>query len=743
MERKELLELLNGLSTSEKIGQLVQLSGDFFDESMDVTETGPSEKIGLAEEYNLYNTGSILNVLQADKIYQLQKNYLEKSRHKIPLMFMSDIIYGFNTIFPIPIAQTCSWDFELIEQSAAISAEEAYYAGQQVTFSPMVDLVKDPRWGRVMESPGEDPYIGTMFSKSVVEGLQGKQANKIEEKKLAACVKHYAAYGAAESGRDYNGVDMSLSKFYNQYLPAYKAAVDAKVKLVMTAFNTLNDVPCTGNEWLNKQVLREELDFEGVLITDYAAIEELIAHGYASSPSDAARIALDAEVDIDMKTAVYANHLEKLIEENVLSIEQLDQAVLRVLELKNDLGLFENPYRGLVDESVPTAEDDHREVALELAEKSLVLLKNNGILPLKKDKKIALVGPYGDNANTLGMWAINGDPSRTITLKTGMEQVFSESYLSFAEGAPLIENIERLGFSSNITAGKVKLPEYDKGALLEAALKNAREADYIVVAFGEHVLESGEAGSKTDLRISEAQSDLITQLAELNKPMIGVIYSGRPNNITHLIDKFDALVYAWYPGSMGGLAVANILSGRSNPSGKLTMSFPRNEGQIPVYYYNYRTGRPIKSDNENSRFTSRYIDESNYPLFPFGYGLSYSDFRYHTISASSKEIKEKEKLEIRVKISNESNVQGDEVVQLYIQDKVASISRPSKELKASKRITIAPHSTEEVIFKLCIDDFSFFDNKGTSVLETGEFIIFVGSNAEETPLSLEISYIAS
>lgn len=741
MEKKELLKLLDSLTISEKIGQLVQLSGEFFDENMDVTETGPSEKIGLEENYNLYNTGSVLNVLQPEKIRELQRNHMEKSRHKIPLMFMSDIIYGFNTIFPIPIAQSCSWDFDTIQQSAGISAEEAYYAGQHVTFSPMVDLVKDPRWGRVMESPGEDPYIGSMFSKSMVEGFQGKQASKIGPRKLAACVKHYAAYGAAEAGRDYNGVDMSLSKFYNYYLPAYQAAVEAKVKLVMTAFNTLNGIPCTGNKWLNNQVLRKELGFDGVLITDYAAIEELIIHGYASSPEEAARMALDAEVDIDMKTAIYANNLQVLIEENLIDIAQLDQAVLRVLELKNDLGLFENPYRGLDDKTVPVDEEKNREIALDLTEKSLVLLKNDGVLPLKKDKKIAIVGPYGNNANTLGMWAINGDPTKTITLKTGLEKVFSEKYVSFSEGAPLIENIECLGFSSNITAGKVKLPKYNKASLLEDALSIARDAEYIVVAFGEHVLESGEAGSKTDLRISEAQLKLIDKLSELNKPLIGILYSGRPNNITDLIEKFDALIYAWYPGTMGGLAIANILSGRANPSGKLTMSFPRNEGQIPVYYYNYRTGRPIKSEDENYRFTSRYIDNSNSPLFPFGYGLSYSNFSYNTISTSSKEIKKNDILKIKVKVSNESYVQGDEIVQLYIQDKFASISRPLKELKASKRVTIAPKTEEIILFELTLDDFSFYDNNGHLVVEPGEFIVFVGTNVDDTPLSLDIAYL--
>lgn len=741
MEQVQLKELLDSLTVKEKVGQLIQLSGEFFDETLNTTETGPSAKIGLHEEFDIYQTGSVLNVLDPATIKTLQTDYLEKSRHKIPLIFMTDIIYGFNTIFPIPIAQSCSWDFDLIKKGASISAEEAYYAGQQVTFSPMVDLVKDPRWGRVMEAPGEDPYIGSMFSRSVVEGLQGERATTIAAKKLAACVKHYAAYGAAEAGRDYNGVDMSLNKFYSQYLPAFKAAIDAKVKLVMTAFNTLNGIPCTGNKWLNHDVLRKELEFDGVLITDYAAIEELMAHGYAATPAEAACLALESSVDIDMKTAVYANNIENLVAKGELPVALLDQAVMRVLKLKNDLGLFENPYRGLTDESIPTAEAQHLEKALELAEKSTVLLKNNGVLPLENSGKIAVIGPYADNPNTLGMWAINGDPTKTITLKTGIAKVFNQATVVSAEGAPLIEDISKLGFSSNIQSSKFATVTRTKEELLAEALKVANAADKIVLAFGEHILESGEAGSKTKLAFCQPQLELIEELSKLNKPLIGIVYSGRPNILSDVLDKFDALIYAWYPGTMGGLALANLLSGKTNPSGKLTMSFPRNEGQIPIYYSGYRTGRPVQSEADNYRFTSRYIDESNAPLYPFGYGLSYSVFEYQKLDLSATTFKAQESLSVKVKIANTSEVAGDEIVQLYIRDNVSSIARPYKELKASKRVSLAPNTSTSIDFTLTADTFSFFDNCGNLVIEPGAFDIIVGKNANDASLQVRVKYL--
>lgn len=741
MEKSELINLLDSLTLQEKIGQLVQLSGDFFDERLNTTETGPSQKIGLHDEYDIYHTGSALNVLDPVAIKTLQQTYLEKSRHKIPLVFMTDIIYGFNTIFPIPIAQSCSWDFDLIKESAAISAEEAYYAGQQVTFSPMVDLVRDPRWGRVMEAPGEDPYIGSQFSKSVVEGLQGEHATSIEPKKLAACVKHYAAYGAAEGGRDYNGVDMSLSKFYGQYLPAFKAAVEANVKLVMTAFNTLNGVPCTGNSWLNREVLRNQLGFKGLLITDYAANEELVTHGYAAGPEEAALMALESTVDVDMKTAVYANHLQGLVEAKELPIELVDQAVLRMLELKNDLGLFENPYRGLTDETTPTAEACHLTKALELAEKSTVLLKNNGVLPLANKGKIAIIGPYGDNPNTLGMWAINGDTSKTVTLKAGMNQVFDQAEILCVEGAPLIEEMDRLGFSTNIKPGVSHSPVRSKEALLAEALEVAQSADTIVVALGEHILESGEAGSKTSLAFAESQEALVHALKELGKPLIGIVYSGRPNNLTGILAHVDALLYGWYPGTMGGLAMANLLSGKANPSGKLTMSFPRSEGQIPVYYNGYRTGRPVKSEDDNHRFTSRYIDESNRPLFPFGYGLSYSEFKYRSINSSRLTVNGDQSVIIQVLVENVSEIDGEEIIQLYIKDETASIVRPLKELKAAKRVFLEAHSSKTIDFVLGKKEFEFFDNQGEAIIEPGAFTVFVGRNVEETPLHLELSYV--
>lgn len=740
MKHNQLMHILDSLTLDQKIGQLVQLSGEFFKEGTQTTETGPSTKLGL-ENYNIYNTGSAINVTNAQDLRAIQNEYLEKTEHKIPLIFMADIIYGFETIFPIPLAQACTFDFELIQQGAKIVAEEAYYAGQHVTFSPMVDLVRDPRWGRVMESPGEDVYVGTNFARAMVNGFQGKDG-KLGPKSLAACVKHFAAYGAPVAGREYGAVDMSEQQLREVYLPSYRAAVDANVKLVMTAFNTLNGIPATGNKWLNRTLLRNEFGFDGVFITDYAAIKELVQHGYAEDDCDAARIAMEAGVDIDMKTSVYSNHLKSLVEAGQLDITLIDEAVLRVLELKNDLGLFENPYRGLDDPNSQIDEGKKIEKGVEFGEKSAVLLKNdNQTLPLSAAAKIAVIGPFAENPAIVGMWAFSADYHRIVTLRKGMEDVFNPENLIFAEGSNIMMDYNRVGFSDNIGNLSALFQVKDQEQLLDDAEAKAKEADIIVLALGESMFESGEGGSKTNIHLASCQVELLKRMKSLGKPVIGVIYTGRPLCLDNIIDDFDALLYAWYPGTYGNSGIANMLAGKANPSGHLAMTFPKNEGQIPIYYNTYRSGRPIRSEDVAYRFTSRYIDQTNQPLFPFGFGLSYSEFRYDNIKTDHSEFKESELITVSIDVTNTGLMDGETVVQCYVHDHIAQISRPVIELKQTKRIFIKAGETKTVSCGLSIDDFKYHNDKGTKVYDKGQFTIYMAQHAEDRANHIEVRLV--
>lgn len=720
MSTIDIKEILSQLTLDEKIGQLVQLPGEFFKDDASTTITGPSAKLGLNKSYEVYNTGSILNVVNPVLIKEIQEKYLANSRHKIPLLFMADIIYGYKTILPIPIAQACSFDFEMIKKGAEVIANEAYNDGHHITFSPMLDIVRDLRWGRVMESFGEDVYVGKQYAQAMVEGFQG---NDINEGHIAACLKHFAAYGAAVDGRDYGAVDMSLQQFYEVQLPAYKAAIEAKCKLVMTSFNTINGVPATGNKWLNRKVLREELNFNGVLITDYAAIKELVDHGVAEDTYHAAKLALESGVDIDMKTAVYANEIKSLVENKAVDISLVDEAVLRVLELKKELGLFENPYRGLINPVVKFSEDMKKEIALNLSSKTSVLLKNNGILPLKKNQKIALIGPHGKQKGQFGMWAFTGDRELSVDLKTALEEEFDS--VSYAEGSNILLDYSRLGFSANGGNFMDMFPVKNQQELEAEAIDLAKQSDVIVLAVGENMMESGEGASKTNPTLSEPQKQLIYKLKKLNKPIIGVIYAGRPLILSDIESYFDGLLYAWYPGTYGNISNAQILSGKINPSGKLSMTFPKSVGQVPIHYSTYRSGRPILAEDVAYRFTSRYLDETNAPLYPFGFGLSYTTFDIGEIKTTRKEFGSSSLPIVSAVVKNTGTTFGEEVVQLYIKDLVASISRPVIELKATKRIKLQPQEETVVEFQLTQEDLSYHDQLGNLVLESGEFLVSI------------------
>ncbi|WP_336783296.1 beta-glucosidase BglX [Paenibacillus illinoisensis] len=738
----KLLEKLNNLTVEEKIGQLVQLTGDFFEGDLDTVVTGPLKKLGLHPNYNVYNTGSILNVTDADKIIRLQTDYLEKSNHKIPLLFMADIIYGFRTIFPIPLAQTCSWNFEAIEQAASISARECYDEGIHVTFSPMVDVVRDPRWGRVMESPGEDTLLAKKYAESMVYGIQGQEAESIPTDKIAACVKHFAAYGAPIAGREYNAVDMSEHMLREYYLPGYQAAIDAGAKLVMTAFNTLNGIPATGNEWLNRDLLREEMKFDGVLISDYAAVEELIMHGYAENATEAAKLGLAAGIDIDMKTAVYANQLKNVISGNEHLEQLLNDAVYRVLKLKSDLGLFEDPFRGLKtrqEQATRILSDAHKKAAQSLAEESIVLLKNEkNLLPLSKQTKIALIGPYSEENSTLGMWAIKGDEADTVNLKTGLLKHMGAEQLSVCRGSYLIPDHAREALGKYVD--KLPVETGSEEALLQEAIQNAKEADVVILALGESIYQSGEGGSRTNPTLPEPQLKLLRELKQLGKQLVVIVYSGRPLILTEVTEQSDALIQAWYPGTMGGDALANILYGVVNPSGKLAMTFPRSVGQIPVYYNELSTGRPDLPENGSYRFATRYIDEVNKPLYPFGYGKSYSTFDCSLVSVSREEMGTEESVDIEVSVSNTGKFDGKETIQLYMRDRFASVTRPVKMLTDFRQIFLQSGETGTVQFSIREEMLRFVGSHMKYQSEPGDFDVYIGTSSQDTPLTFSFSF---
>ncbi|MFG6150529.1 glycoside hydrolase family 3 N-terminal domain-containing protein [Halobacillus sp. B23F22_1] len=712
MNENQLTSLLEQMTTEEKVGQLIQLATPFLKGASDGGQiTGPMVGMGITEEV-VKNTGSVLGASGAKEIKNIQESHLKDNRLGIPLLFMSDIVHGYKTIFPVPLAIGCSWDLDLAERSAEIAAVEAAVSGIHVTFAPMVDLVRDPRWGRVMESTGEDPYLNSEFARAFVRGFQGDFAN--DNQRVASCVKHFAAYGAAEGGRDYNTVDMSEWQLRENYLPAYKAALDEGCEMVMTAFNILNGVPSTGNKTLMRDLLRNEWGFDGVLISDWGAVKELIPHGVAEGEKEAARKALEAGVDIEMMTECYVNHVQQLIEEGSLTENLVDEAVLRILKLKQKLGLFDNPYRG-ADERLERElilSKQHRDSARELAAKSAVLLKNEQVLPLERSQKIALIGPFADNHDILGPWSWLGAQEDTITLDKGIQSYASE--VKIAEGSSV---------------------ESSSSVQLDLALKAAEQSDVIVLALGESSDMSGEAGCRADIRLPQVQLELIQEMKQLNKPIVTVLFNGRPLELHGVIDETDALLEAWYPGTEGGQAVADLLYGTSNPSGRLAMSIPHSVGQVPVYYNHYNTGRPKNAPDAQERFVSQYLDSPNGPLFPFGYGLSYTTFTYSEVTISSQELREGETLTITTRITNSGEKAGEEVVQLYVRDTAGEVVRPMKELKNFERVSLYPGEEKVVIFTLKEEDLRYYHSNLEYKSDPGHFEVLVGPNSKQTSSS--------
>jgi beta-glucosidase len=741
MDGVRLKELLHSLTLKEKIYQLVQLSGDFYNAgSMAV---GPQQKLGITQEV-VDNAGSILNVLGAEKVKKIQDDYLAKSRHKIPLLFMADIIYGYRTIYPIPLGLGCTWNPDLVKQLSEKTAEESSAAGAHVTFAPMVDLVRDARWGRCLESTGEDTYLNSLYAKAMVEGFQGDFS---KGKSIASCVKHFAGYGAAEAGREYNTVDMSERRLRQDYLPAYKAAVDAGCEMVMTSFNTIDEIPATANKWLMKDILRDEWGFDGVIITDYAAIQELIAHGVAGDDREATKLAIEATVDIDMKTPCYSNQLEPLIKEGEISEQLIDEAVWRILKLKNKLGLFEDPYRGASEEREQQllCSNENRALARETAAKAAVLLKNdNGILPIHPNKKkVALIGPYGDSQDLIGLWAVHGKREDVVTLKTALEEKLDQDHLLYAKGCETLDDYSFLGeFGTMINKRSVTITDEEREAELQHAVEVARQSDVVILALGEHMMQSGEAGSRTNLTLPDVQLELLEKIKECNKPIILVLFNGRPLVLTDVEPKVDAILEAWFPGTEGGHALADILLGEVNPTGKLTMSFPYAVGQIPIYYNEFNTGRPAKTSTHSSRFVSKFLDCPNDPLYPFGYGLSYTTFEYSNLQLDKDTFADEETINVSVDVVNTGERTGEETVQLYVRDLVGSVVRPVKELKDFAKVTLAPGERKTVTFVIDKEKLEFFTRDMSYQAEPGEFLVFAGKNSVEV-LESEFTYLTS
>ncbi|MFY4774069.1 glycoside hydrolase family 3 N-terminal domain-containing protein [Metabacillus sp. RGM 3146] len=711
--------LLNEMTLTEKIAQLVQLAAPFFKGSKDEGQiTGPLAGLGLSQQ-TVKDAGSVLGTSGAEEVIRIQKAHLQENRHGIPLLFMADIVHGYKTIFPVPIAIGCSFDLELAEKSAEIAAKEAAVSGLHVTFAPMADLVRDPRWGRVMETTGEDPYLNSEFARAFVRGFQGQNLS-LESSRVAACVKHFAAYGAAEGGRDYNTVNMSERELRESYLPAYKAALDEGAEMVMTSFNTVDGIPATGNKNLMRDLLRDEWQFDGILISDWGAVKELIPHGVAKDEKEAARKAIEAGVDIEIMSACYALNLENLVLEGTINEALIDEAVLRIFTLKDKLGLFENPYRAAdpEEEKKVVLSDENRVYARTLAEKSCVLLKNDGLLPLNVSKKVALIGPFSTSGDILGPWSWMGSKDEAVTLYEAMKTRLSHPNLITAQGCEIHTGSEEQ---------------------LAKAIEAATNADIILLALGEASEMSGEAGSRTSIQLPQVQLELIKELKKVNKPMAAVLFNGRPLDLHVIVENTDAILEAWFPGTEGGSAIANLLFGDSSPSAKLTMSFPYSVGQVPVYYNCYNTGRPKDAVDAQERYVSQYLDSPNEPLFPFGFGLSYTTFHYENPSLSSSVMNENDTIEISVKVTNTGDASAEEIVQLYIQDVSGEVVRPLKELKAFQKIFLQPGQSEQVTFQLIEEQLRYYHSNLNFESDPGNFHVYIGGNSRDTlSLSFEL-----
>jgi beta-glucosidase len=700
--------LMNLMTLQEKIGQTVMYSGRW-------DQTGPIVGTDNGRYIREGNLGAMLNAFTVKGTRDLQKIAVEETRLGIPLLFGYDVIHGHRTIFPINLALSASWDLKMVEESSRIAAEEASAEGLHWTFAPMVDLSREPRWGRISEGAGEDVYLGSQMAKAYIKGFQGDDLSKSNT--ILACAKHYVAYGAAQAGRDYHTVNMGEGELRNVYLPPFKAAVDAGVETFMSAFNELNGVPTSGNKFTLRDILRDEWKFKGFVVSDYTSINELVPHGFAKDSIDAARIGMNAGVDMDMVGKLYHHFLEDLVKEGKVPEAYVNDACRRILLAKFKLGLFDDPYRYIDQdrENNTKYKDEFLTKAREIAAASSVLLQNkNEALPLSKDiKKIAFIGPLvKDEYDIIGNWAAKGDRNgKAVSIFEGISEYLNPNQILYAKGCEILKDDES-GF--------------------EEAISISKQADAIVLVMGEGHHMSGEAASRTNLKIPGIQPELIKKIREANpnKKITLVLMNGRPLNLSDEVNLVDAILEIWFPGTMGGAATADLLFGKVNPSGKLTVTFPRNVGQVPIYYNMKNTGRPIPDDNPKEDYKSNYIDVPNTPLFVFGHGLSYTTFNYSDFKLSSQTFNSKGTIEASATVTNTGSMDGHEIVQLYIHDKVASVTRPVKELKGFQKINLKKGESKTVTFKISVDDLKFYNSKMEFGVEPGEFEIAIAPSSD-------------
>lgn len=702
---KKIDALLGKMTMEEKIGQMTQYSG-----REDVTGPikAPENQI---EDLKNGLIGSMLNVTGAENTRAMQKLVMENTRMKIPLIFGLDVIHGYKTIFPVPLGEAACWDLESIEKSARVAAIEASAAGQNWTFAPMVDIARDPRWGRIMEGAGEDTYYGSLVAVARVKGFQG--SDLANNNTIVACAKHFAAYGAAEGGRDYNTVDISERVLNEIYLPPFKAAVDAGVGTFMNSFNELNGIPATGNEYLVKETLKNKWGFRGFVVSDWNSIGEMLVHGVVKDSLEMTLLAMKGQNDMDMQTSAYRDHLAQLVKEGKVHESQIDEAVRRILRIKFKLGLFDDPYRycDAQREKEMLLNPEHLKIAREVARKSIVLLKNQGqLLPLSKDvKTIAVIGPLADSKkDMIGSWSAKGDAKDVVTVLEGIEKAVSpNTTVLYAKGCNILD---------------------DSVQLFDQAVSIASKADVVIMAVGESAQMSGEAYSRANINIPGIQEELIKAVAKTGKPIVILLMNGRPLTINWIAANIPSIVETWFLGTQAGNAIADVLFGDYNPGGKLPVSFPYAVGQIPVYYNHKNTGRPRLDD---SKFVSRYIDIPNEPLYPFGFGLSYTTFDYSEIKLDKRKISINDSLQITIDIKNTGKYDGEEVVQLYIRDLVGSVTRPVKELKGFKKIMIPSGKSQRVLFTIKPSDLAFYTKDMSFKAEPGDFKVFVGTSSAE------------
>lgn len=738
MTEQKLYDLLRDMTLEEKVNQLLQLPAKLYDGDGAVTGNLAEDKYS---EEEIWQAGSVLGLHGAAALRRIQEKYMAGQPHHIPLIFMLDVIHGLRTVFPMPLAQGASFNPEMTEKCAAAAAKESAVSGVHVTFAPMADLVRDARWGRVMESTGEDPYLNGQMAAAMVRGFQGESIG--EKDRVAACVKHFAGYGAPDGGREYNNVELSEHALREYYLPAYQAGIDAGSELVMTSFNTLDGIPSSGNRRLMRDILRREMGFHGVLISDFSAVEEMIAHGFCEDGNEAAKKAIEAGVDIDMVSDSYCGHLADLVRSGEVEETLVDEAVLRVLRLKNKLGLFENPLKDGDEarEREVILSEEHRNLAREAARETFVLLKNEAgsdgepLLPLKAGKKIAFIGPYIDSGELHSSWAICGEAADAVTIRTAVKEWRSDSGITFAAGSRMIDGgarMERSGLTgvSEDEEEKAEQARWDREAL-EQAKRLAAGADEVVLCIGEHRLQTGEAASRADLSIPEPQMELFREICRVNNQVAVVLFNGRPLDLREITEQARAILEVWLPGTEGGHAIVDVLTGAYDPAGKLPMSFPYCVGQVPVYYNHYATGRPCQGPDDPVFYRSRYLDIPNEPLYPFGYGLSYTEFSISPVTLSGETMEQEGgRQTATVTVKNTGSREGTETLQLYIRDVSASVARPVKELKGFTKVTLQAGEERSVEFEITEEMLRFYTIDGTFASEKGRFQVWIGDSSD-------------